>query len=415
MMLPQNMGSETNVKLPFSFIFFSLIALVLSQIVLLFNGDLLIGGSFRIPAIWSAAHILVLGWALMVAMGAMYQLVPVAFLTNIWNEKFGFLQFFVTAFGIIGFASLLYASPQNAIIPGVLTLIGILMFLFQMMMTLKKQTKPNILTAFVGTALFCLFITISMGITLIYFLKTGSGAGTYQAVFKSHLLMGVTGWFTLLIIGFSYKMVPMFSLSHGFPMIQARYVYGFYAAGLLVTLIAFLSGSGLLVKLGLFLLLVGFSIFSWHIRIIVKKRLKKKLDKPFSFALAAILFGNIIHLAAFILVWTHCFSSVIGPLIYAYIMLWIVLSIVGYLFKIVPFLWWTFKYSKEMGKQSVPTLKEMMNEKLVPPLFSLFILGVLIVFSALTFKITLLFTIGQLILSVVLIMIAISIISVLKK
>ncbi|MDR6998122.1 hypothetical protein [Neobacillus niacini] len=414
-MLPQNMGSETNVKLPFSFIFFSLIALVLSQIVLLFNGDLLTGGSFRIPAIWSAAHMLVLGWALMVAMGAMYQLVPVAFLTKIWNEKFGFLQFFITAMGIIGFVGLLYSSPQNAIIPGVLTLIGILMFLFQMVMTLKKQTKPNILTAFVGTALLCLFITIAMGITLIYCLKTGSGAGNYQAIFKSHLLMGVTGWFTLLIFGFSYKMVPMFSLSHGFPMVQARYVYGFYAAGLLVTLIAFLTGTSLLVKLGFFLLLVGFSIFSWHIRIIVKKRLKKKLDKPFSFALAAIGFGNIIHLAAFILVWSQSFNSSIGPLIYAYIMLWIVLSIVGYLFKIVPFLWWTFKYSKEMGKQSVPTLKEMMNEKLVPPLFSLFILSVLIVFSALTFKIALLFTIGQLILSIVLIIIAINIISVLKK
>ncbi|OIK17078.1 hypothetical protein BIV60_00690 [Bacillus sp. MUM 116] len=414
-MLPQNMGSETNIKLPFSFIFFSLIALILSQIVLLFNGDLLTGGSFRIPAIWSAAHMLVLGWALMVVMGAMYQLVPVAFLTKIWNEKFGFLQFFVTAAGIMGFTSSLYSSPQNAIIPGALTLIGILMFLFQMIMTLKKQSKPNILTVFIGTALFCLFITILMGITLIYCLKTGNGAQFYQAIFKSHLLMGVTGWFTLLVFGFSYKMVPMFSLSHGFPMVQARYVYGFYTAGLVVTFIAFFTGNSLLVKLGFFLLLVGFAIFSWHIRIIVKKRLKKKLDKPFSFALAAIGFGYIIHLAAFILVWSQVLNKFIGPLIYSYIMLWIILSIVGYLFKIVPFLWWTFKYSKEMGKKAVPTLKEMMNEKLVPPLFSFFILGVLIVFSALTFKIAILFTIGQLILSIALIIIAINIIGGLKK
>ena len=414
-MLPQNMGSETNIKLPFSFIFFSIIALVISQILLLINGNMLVTGSFRIPAIWASAHLLVLGWALMTAMGAMYQLIPVAFLTKIWNERFGFIQFFITAIGIATFAGTLYVSPGNAIVPGTLTLLGILMFLFQMFMTLRKQAQPNILTAFVGTALVCLFITISLGITLIYCLKTGNGSEHYQAIFKSHLLLGVTGWFTLLIFGFSYKMVPMFALAHGFPMVHSRYVYGVYVSGLVVTLLSFFTGSSLLLKFGLFLLLVGFSIFSWHISIIIKKRLKKRLDKPFSFALIAIGFGNIIHLAAFLFVWFNSFNNFIGPLIYSYLLLWIILSLVGYLYKIVPFLWWTYKYSKEIGKQSVPTLKQMMNENIVVPLFTLFILAVLIVFCGLAFKIGLLFTIGQLIVSFAFIIISISILSVLKK
>lgn len=414
-MLPQNMGSETNIKLPFSFIFFSLIALVLSQILLLVNGQMMSEGSFRIPVLWSSAHLLVLGWALMAAMGAMYQLVPVAFLTNIWNEKFGFFQFFVTAIGIVTFSGMLYWSPQNAMIPGVLMLVGILMFLIQMFMTLKTQAKPTILTAFVGTALVCLFITIFLGITLIYSLKTGFAAEYYQSIFKAHLLMGITGWFTLLIFGFSYKMVPMFSLSHGFPMVQAKYVYVFYLSGLVVTLVSFFINNSLLLKIGFFLLLIGFSIFSWHIGIIIKKRLKKKLDKPFMFALVAIGFGNIIHLAAFIMLWNDDFTALAGPLIYAYLLLWIVLSIVSYLFKIVPFLWWTYKYSKEIGKNKVPSLKEMMNEKIVIPLFSLFIITILAVFCALTFHITILFNIGQFVLSIVFIIIVISILNVLKK
>ncbi|MCL6570783.1 MAG: hypothetical protein K6T88_03760 [Bacillus sp. (in: Bacteria)] len=414
-MQPQNMGNETNIKLPVSFILFSLIALILSQILLLFNGEMMVNGSFRIPAIWSSAHFLVLGWALMAAMGAMYQLVPVAFLTRIWNERFGFFQFFVTATGIATFSGMLYWSPQKAIIPAVFTLLGILMFLFQMVMTLKTQAKPNILTAFVGTALACLFITIFMGIMLIYSLKTGFAAVHYQAIFKSHLLMGVTGWFTLLIFGFSYKMVPMFSLSHGFPMVQAKYVYGIYTSGLVVSLVSFFTNNSILLKIGFFLLFVGFSIFTWHISIIIKKRLKKKLDKPFTFALVGIGLGNIIHLVTFILLWSNHFTQFAGPLIYTYIMLWIVLSITSYLYKIVPFLWWTYKYSKEIGKSKVPSLKEMMNEKIVIPLFSLFIAAVLLVFCALIFKIAILFNIGQFILSVVFIIIAASILSVLKK
>lgn len=414
-MLPQNMGSETNIKLPFSFILFSLIALVFSQSLLLVNGQLMAGGSFRIPVIWSSAHLLILGWALMAAMGAMYQLVPVAFLTKIWNERFGFIQFFLTAIGITSFSAMLYWSPQNAMIPGVLTLLGILMFLFQMFMTLKKQAKPTILTAFVGSSLVCLFITISLGITLIYCLKTGFAGEYYQSIFKAHLLMGVTGWFTLLIFGFSYKMVPMFSLSHGFPMIQAKYVYVFYLSGLVVSLVSFFTNNNTLLKIGFLLLLIGFSIFSWHIKIIIKKRLKKTLDKPFTFALVAIGFGNLIHFAAFIMLWNHEVNTFTGLLIYAYLLLWIVLSIVSYLYKIVPFLWWTYKYSKEIGKNKVPSLKEMMNEKMVMPLFSLFIVAILIVFCALAFHIAILFNVGQSVLSIVFIIIAINILSVLKK
>jgi hypothetical protein len=414
-MLPQNSGSETNIKLPFLFIFFSIIALVFSQILLLLNGQMLVDGSFRIPAIWSSAHLLILGWALMVAMGAMYQLVPVAFLTKIWSEKFGFIQFFITAVGIATFSAMLYLSPQNALIPGILTLLGILMFVFQMFMTLKKQSKPNILTAFVGSALVGLFLTIFLGITLVYSLKTGFASEYYQSFFKSHLLMGVTGWFTLLIFGFSYKMVPMFSLSHGFPMVQARYVYGFYATGLVISLVSFFSNNSLLLKLGFLFLLIGFSVFSWHISIIIKKRLKKKLDKPFTFALIAIGFGNLVHLVAFITLLSGHFSLIIGPLVYLYLLLWIILSINGYLFKIVPFLWWTYKYSKEIGKQAVPSLKDMMNKKIVIPLFSLFVISVLMVFLSLLFKTVLLFNIGQFVVSIVFIVLSLNILCVLKK
>ncbi len=414
-MIQQNLSSETNIKLPFSFIFFSLVALIFAQIILLVDGKLMVQGSFETPAIWSAAHFLILGWALMIAMGAMYQLVPVAFLTKIWNEKFGFVQFFTMAIGVISFAATLYFSPKNALIPGIITLIGILMFLLQMFMTLKKQAKATILTAFVGSALASLFVTIFLGLNLIYFFKTGMGGENHETIFKSHVLMGVTGWFTLLIFGFSYKLVPMFSLSHGFSMIQARYVYGFYVSGLLITLAGLFSGSSLLLKFGFFFMLLGFTTFSWHVRTILKKRLRKKLDKPFRFSIVAIGFGNSIHLLAFVLLWTNYFADFISPLIYAYLMLWIVLTILGYLYKIVPFLWWTHKYSGEIGKKSVPTLKEMINDKVILPLFGLFIGSAILVFLSIILKLSLLFTIGQTILALVFITMALNIISVVKK
>lgn len=390
-----NTKNETNIKLPFSFILFSLLCLIGSMALILFQGESIINSQFRIPAIWSAAHLFILGWALMTAMGAMYQLVPVAFLTPIWNERFGFIQFTVTAFGILYFAHSLFYNPAGAMLPGLITLTGILMFLLQMFMTLRQQAKPNVLTLFVGTALISLLSAIILGILMVFSMKTGFISSHYQAVFKSHILLGTAGWFTLLIFGFSYKMVPMFSLSHGYSMKPAKYVFMVYAAGLAAAVISFFTGNNSLLTIALMILAGGFAFFTWHMLQILQKRVKKKLDYSFRFALLAIPAGLAIHLGAFINSLIGSFQNKVGYLVFAYLMLWVALSILGYLFKIVPFLWWTWKYSKEIGKRSVPSLKDMMKDKASIPVLSAFILGILGVTVSIAYEQPALFLSGQ--------------------
>lgn len=414
-MIQLSKGNETNIKLPFAFIAFSMLALVLSQLLLLLNGTLLISGAFRIPAIWSAAHLFVLGWALMVAMGAMYQLVPVAFLTPIWNEKFGFVQFALTGVGIAAFAAALYIRPQDALLPGILTLAGILMFIVQMFMTLKSQAKPNILTLFVGSALVSLLATVTLGIMLVLSIKTGFASGHYQVIFKSHIVMGTAGWFSLLIFGFSYKMVPMFSLAHGYSMKPAGYIFMGYTSGIIALLFSFIFDSHSLQNIGTFLLFAGFLYFAWHIKTIIDKRVKKKLDRPFMFALLAVGCGAAIHLLAFISSVAGMLPKMAGPLVFLYLIAWIAFSIIGYLYKIVPFLWWTHKYSKEIGKQKVPSLKDMMDEKLAMPLFLMFTAGAILLFSAFSLKWNFLFQIGQGLLLIAAILFCTTIAKVIRK
>lgn len=69
----------------------------------------------------------------------------------------------------------------------------------------------------------------------------------------------------------------------------------------------------------------------------------------------------ILHGAAFILPFFGDHRQ-IAIVIYGYLLGWIMLSIIGYLYKIVPFLWWTHRYSKKIGKENVPTLKQMVHE-----------------------------------------------------
>jgi len=118
-------------------------------------------------------------------------------------------------------------------------------------------------------------------------------------------------------------------------------------------------------------------------RMVITKRIKKKLDIPFIFSLIAILFGLVIHFLAVIYSIFSPSLLAFGTLSLAYIMGWIVFSIVGYLIKIVPFLWWTHRYSEKVGKENVPALKDMMDEKWIKPLLYLLPLafaGVLVSF-----------------------------------
>lgn len=416
-MIPQlSSNTETNIKLPFSFIFYSLIAFMSSQFILLFENASIISGVFRTPEIWSGAHFLLIGWALMVAMGAMYQLVPVVFLSPIWSEKLGFLQFVVTAIGITSFALSFVFYPGYIFITGIITLVGILLFIFQMVMTIKVQPKKNIMTLFVGSALFCLIITIILGISMAMNMNHLINLNNHIALLKSHILFGITGWFTLLIFGFSYKMVPMFSLSHGFSMKLSPFVYIVYVTGLLAIAISFFLENSVLLNIGIALLFGGFTLFLINMQQVLKKRLKKKLDHAFSFSVLAIYIGWAIHLLAFITVFIPAIQGeMLLKLTYLYVLGWIIFSIIGYLYKIVPFLWWTHRYSKLIGKDNVPTLKEMMNENLGFYLFRLFFICFIGISIALFTNIQIIFVVSQGLLSIVSIVFCFLIFSVLKK
>ncbi|RYG72639.1 hypothetical protein EU245_09650 [Lentibacillus lipolyticus] len=367
--------SNTNIKLPLAFILYALAAFVISQIILLVNSDLLAMGQFRIPDIWMGAHFLLLGYAVMVAMGAMYQLVPVALLTSIWNQPFGYTQFAVTAIGVTAFSVMLGVAPNQALYGGLIAIAGVVMFVIQMGQTIRKQKNKNMMTWFILAAIISLSLTIAAGFLLAWNLSIG-GIASHGTILSSHIAFGVAGWFTLLIFGFSYKLIPMFSLSHGYSMKWAKPAFITYLAGLVILISSFWTDNALLEMVGWFMLLAGFFFFILDVREILANRLKKKLDKPFSFSLVAIMNGLGVHVLAFAFsIFGIQEMTVWGWLIFLYVIGWILFSILGYLYKIVPFLWWTHKYAHRIGQEKVPTLKDMIDEKTSVILFTLFIIS----------------------------------------
>lgn len=370
-----NFKTDTNIKLPLGFIIFALVAFATSQVILFVNSGEVLVGEFRMPKIWMSAHFLLLGFAVMTAMGAMYQLVPVTFLTPIWNQAFGFFQFAVTAVGIASFALLLGYRTNLALHGGILFIIGVLMFLFQMAKTLAVQKERNIMSYFIITALGSLLLTITFGFMLAYNLGHGEFFD-HIPVLLSHITLGVAGWFTLLIFSLSYKLVPMFSLAHGFSMKWSKPALSFYLIGLVAAILSYWVELIGLRPIGFLFLFLGFGCFFLDMREIIVKRMKKKLDMPFTFSIFAILNGLIIHFLAFVVSILKIESPVLwGWLVFLYIFTWIIFSMLGYLYKIIPFLWWTHKYSEKTGKEKVPLLKDLLNERLGTILYVLFLVS----------------------------------------
>lgn len=367
--------SSTDVRLPLAFVVSGLVAFLLAQSILLSQTSALASHVFRIPTVWMAAHFLLLGFVIMIVMGAMYQLVPVAFLVKVWSQKFGVIQYAVTVIGIILFSLLLGFAPAQAYVGAVVIVIGILMFLFQMFLTIKTQENKTMITTFVLGALISLFFAIIAG----FFLAWNIGFGeilAHQPLFMSHLLFGLAGWFTLLIFGFSYQLIPMFSLSHGFSMKGAKPAFILYVFGLVTLILSFWSGASILKIIGFALLFVGFSAFFVDVRDILKNRMRRKLDKPLSFSVLAVALGYSIHFIAFAFaVFNVTDVAAWSWLVFVFIFCWIIFSILGYLCKIVPFLWWTHKYSDQMGQPNVPTLAQLVPEKIVRVLYIVFLIS----------------------------------------
>lgn len=410
-----SLKSDTNIKLPLAFILYALIAFVVAQGVLLLNSDLLVSSQFRLPSLWMGAHFLLLGFAVMIAMGAMYQLVPVAFLTPIWNQKLGYLQFIITVVGITSLTLLLGFQPSHAFYGGILTIIGITLFIFQMAMTIGKQKKRNMISLFVIAAISSFALTILAGFLLAWNIAYGR-IESHNTILYSHITLGVAGWFTLLIFGFSYKLVPMFSLSHGFSLKWTSLSFSTYVFGLVILIVSFWAEFAALTKIGWLFLFVGFCFFVLDMREILHKRLKKKLDKPFVFSIIAIGNGLVTHFLALILSLIGINDpSIWSWLIFLYVMSWIIFSILGYLYKIVPFLWWTHKYADKIGKEKVPTMKDMIDDKMSVVLFSLFVVSIIGLTAGALLQISLVVLTFQVLLTATSFFYAISIIRILFK
>jgi len=180
-------------------------------------------------------------------------------------------------------------------------------------------------------------------------------------------------------MGFSYKLIPMFMLSHGYPEHFAVFSFFTLIPGLFLFAFSTLTQqAGFLLHLSVLLIFSGVVFYLLQMKQIFNARLRKKLEPQILATVYAKIFLFIGTVSAIIIYYQKTgYSTHFVPVILL-LLGFAGLYILGMMHKIVPFLHWYNKYSPKIGMEKVPLTKDMVDEKLVRISVYLWIMGIVL-------------------------------------
>ena len=377
-----------SVGLPLSFILTGLLALSAGVLWLVIRPSLLASYHYNQYVI-AVTHLFVLGWICSVVMGAMYQLVPVALETRLYSEKLARWQFAFHCVGFIGMVWMFYTWNMKQVGHfGCVLGLGVCLFVFNLVQTLRRVPKWNVTAAAVAAALGWISLAICAGLSIatakcLNELETSSvstasvapllhglrSLGAFMSHFEpisamhAHAHLGLLGCFLMLIVGVSYKLIPMFTLSEVQNRTRAAASIVLLNVGLGGAFVAILLHSSWKLLFTI-LLLVALGLYGWELAAILRQRKRRALDWGIKYFLTAVALLCPLSILALVLSWPRLPLNVLtGQLenLYGFVGLLGVISfaIVGMLYKIIPFLVWYKSYSRQIGRAQVPALADL--------------------------------------------------------
>jgi hypothetical protein len=278
------MGAKSRLlppSVPFRFfgaaIFFQAAAWLL---IALYPGDLpgYLGGPGEMLA---ALHLVTLGVAVMTAMGAAFQLLPVATKKPLRSVGVCKLTFWIFLPGVLMLThgmghQQLWAMEGG----GILVATALVLFAFLLVDNLRQVTNIKVVTDHAWVAIACLLLLTILGLTLLGDFEDGF-LPDHFAVALAHAVIAAYGFMGMLALGFSFLLIPLFGLSAPPDEVNGRRAVWLMASGLLTAVISLLYGTVPGLFAGAFCGLIGLGLHLWVMTKVMKSRMKKALGDSF--------------------------------------------------------------------------------------------------------------------------------------
>lgn len=345
----------------------AILSFVILNLFLLVSNSSIAGHHFS-PKILAITHIATLGWITMIIFGALFQLIPVVLEVKLFSEVLAEVQFWIYLIGVIGLVYCFWYFETGLYmnISAILLNLAMFIFAFNIIMTFTKVKKWNITGLYLAAAIFYLIVTAIAGLLLAINLGSPYIKFDHLQYLNLHAHTAFIGWVSMVVMGVTYKLIPMFTLSHGYPLTFAKWAFWLINIGLLgINTIFHYADTTFLYYVFTPMIALGILLFLGQVTIIFKKRVRKKLDTGLMFSSYAYLMLGLTTVLGTFIAFIDYQSILNLTLIYGYMIIFGYLSmlIVGQMYKIVPFLVWYHKYSSKVGIEKVPMLKEMYNDK----------------------------------------------------
>jgi len=334
--------------------------------------------SWMSPHLLAFVHLTLLGWVTILAVGVLYQMLPVIQQVALWGEASGPFVLGGLAGGTATLAAGLWTFRVPwLIVGGTLVVAALVIFLVAMAGTLRRVTAWNLKGVYVAFALGYLALTVVLGLTMALNFRFGFLGPAMGRLLVVHAHLGVIGWLTLLIVGVSYQLVPMFGLAHGYSERPARLVLILLNVGLLALAVAVLMDAAPWASaLAALPILVGLALYVWDMVRIIRRRMRRRMDIGLRYMLASLVY--LLAAAATGVGLLARLPAERWAIAYGYLAIggWVSLVVIGMAHKIVPLLVWHVRFGRRLGLEQVPLPNDLLSERLGLVVLGLWNVGV---------------------------------------
>jgi len=313
------------------------------------------------PTVLAWVHLYLLGFVMMIIFGAMAQLLPVVLEVGHFKVTLFYLIWPLLALGTLLMVTGFIFSTALLPLGGSLVLVSMMIFIFDIFMTLKAVKKFNLAITTVLLANISLFAGVFLGIIMALG-YAGYLEIDFVRLLKGHIYLVIGGYIIITVMGLSMILIPMFGLAHGFSDKPVKIAVSLMSVSVISMLASVLFGINAFSIVAYVLSVIAVLLYLYQVAVIYKSR-ARKIQDIYSHSLM-VAFGSL--LVAIVLGITFFLSGNEKLLQTA---MWLIfagffgLLISGHLYKIVPFLVWFEKFSPLVGKEKVPMLADMIPDR----------------------------------------------------
>lgn len=373
-------------RLPLAFVGVSLGWLAAATVLLVSDATILALPHSH-PQVVALTHAWVLGALVTAALGAMYQIAPIALGTTLVNERHAWWHLALHAVGVPGMVHAFFQWDLPALGHfGTLVALGVVLFAVEMGRVLRRARRRGLVAWSLGLAAGWLLLTVLLGLLLAanrfwHFLPLDP-----LPLLRMHAHLGLVGFFVTLLQGVSFQLVPMFTLAEVKDWTRPTRAMWLGQIGLVGLVPALLLQNSLAQVVAAGLIGVGWIETVVALRQSLATRRKRHLEpgvRTFMIALslgvAAVLAGLLLTLP------TETSRSAPGGFSatpYGVLVVFGVLvpAITGMLCKIVPFLTWMRAYGPGVGREPTPAATDLGSARLQNLSFALQLVALALLF-----------------------------------